>query len=739
MTTRTEIVVAAKDETRQAFDSVNAGLSRLTGANVNLASSFKTVALAATGLAGVTSLTVLKSRIDEAIGAMGGLKDASEATGASVENLSALKGVARIGGRDFEAIEASIAKLNKALHATDDESKGAGKALAAMGLDIQALRQMDPAEAFLSIARAQEKFADGGGKTAALMTILGKNAATLIPYLHDLAEQEKLVGSVTAAQAADADAYEKNVKRLEIAVGALSRQIGGAVVGPLRDITDWMVRGQREGGLLEATFLGIGAAVVKVFGGEINPARVMEQNAARAFEEVASLRKRVAATQADIEAGSFGLLGKDFSNNRLRDLQRELGAAERRLQILTEKNRARAAAEVDAAKPKDDSLNRQQFGAAAATQARADAAADIIRRLDEQIAVKALDLQATGKLTESEREYAKVLQQLDSGSLKATAAQRDMILAKLDVLKLQDADLAAQESYRQALEAQSKTMAEHLPRLEEEARKIERNAELYGMTEAQIAALSEARLADALALAKQNGALPEQIEFLEKELALRQRITQASETLAEKQAAAKDAAKDARDVARDLGLTFSSAFEDAIVKGKKFSEVLRGVAEDILRIVVRRKITEPLAAAVSGSDFLGSLTAAFGFHAGGLVGESGATFTRGVPLAAFAGAQRYHRGGWPGLRNDEVPAILQRGERVLPRGAGTMAPEINIYTAPGSTASVNNRRGENGRPIIDIVIEAAKNAVAGDIARGGTVAAAMENTYALNRSAGAWR
>jgi hypothetical protein len=38
-----------------------------------------------------------------------------------------------------------------------------------------------------------------------------------------------------------------------------------------------------------------------------------------------------------------------------------------------------------------------------------------------------------------------------------------------------------------------------------------------------------------------------------------------------------------------------------------------------------------------------------------------------VPAGAFAGAPRLHNG----LRPDEFPAILQRGETVLPRDAGT--------------------------------------------------------------------
>jgi phage-related minor tail protein len=52
-------------------------------------------------------------------------------------------------------------------------------------------------------------------------------------------------------------------------------------------------------------------------------------------------------------------------------------------------------------------------------------------------------------------------------------------------------------------------------------------------------------------------------------------------------------------------------------------------------------------------------------HTGGTIGDVPAT--RRVPMALFAGAPRFHAGGWPGLASDEVPAILQRGERVLSR------------------------------------------------------------------------
>lgn len=52
-------------------------------------------------------------------------------------------------------------------------------------------------------------------------------------------------------------------------------------------------------------------------------------------------------------------------------------------------------------------------------------------------------------------------------------------------------------------------------------------------------------------------------------------------------------------------------------------------------------------------------------HTGGMVGGPGVT--RIVNPLLFAGAPRFHSGGMVGLQKDEVPAILQTGERVLNR------------------------------------------------------------------------
>lgn len=693
MTLKTEFVLSAKDETQAAFNSVNGALSKVSGSSVNLVNSFKNIALAATGLAGVGSLAVFKSQIDSAIAAMGGLKDAAEKTGASVENLSALKGVAKIGDRDFGMIENSIVKLNKALHGTDDESKGAGKALAALGLDLQKLRQMDPAEAFVEIARAQEKFSDGGGKTAALLAIMGKNAAELIPYMHDLAEQQKLVGKVTSEQAKAADEYEKNLKRLTASWGALSRQMAGAVVGPLKDITDWMVQAQKEGGVLAGVFMGIGAAVTKAFGGEINPGKIADKSANEAFAKVADLRKQLG--EAESGKQKKGWFGESLGIANIDEIKDQLSVAERELKSSIKRRDKIVKGEVEADKPKDTSLNAKTFGATpkggSGTSSKAiDPAAALIDTLDKQIAVRALDLATTEKLTAAEKESAAVMQQLDSGAIKATASQRSLIEGKLQFLVAADKELTKQKEYNDALENASQAMTTHHQKIIESIAAAENQAEVYGLTESQLSVVTQARLTDAIAMAQANGASEETIKYLEEELKLRGQLTDAlvkvDKKRIEQQGAAADQTNEfAQQAARNIQSSLADFLFDPFADGadkmaQKFGQTIQRMAADAAAAQIGKALFGDMGSGKSGGD-------------SGLVG-AGMSALSNVDWAAlfsFDGGGSTGRG----LRSGGVdgkggfPAILHPNETVVDHTKGQRMGGNNI------TIHVNSPSGDS--------------------------------------------
>lgn len=100
----------------------------------------------------------------------------------------------------------------------------------------------------------------------------------------------------------------------------------------------------------------------------------------------------------------------------------------------------------------------------------------------------------------------------------------------------------------------------------------------------------------------------------------------------------------------------------------------------------------PLAGLFGGGLFGGTTSFAPGilsgarvglFHKGGVVGQGGATTT--VHPGVFANAPRYHNGGIAGLKPGEIPAILQKGELVIPR-VPTMP---KIQAAGGGGGGVN--------------------------------------------------
>ena len=57
--------------------------------------------------------------------------------------------------------------------------------------------------------------------------------------------------------------------------------------------------------------------------------------------------------------------------------------------------------------------------------------------------------------------------------------------------------------------------------------------------------------------------------------------------------------RQAQEAARDLGLTFTTAFEDAVLEGRKLGEVLKALVKDIARVFIRRGFTEPIVGAAS--------------------------------------------------------------------------------------------------------------------------------------------
>lgn len=215
-------------------------------------------------------------------------------------------------------------------------------------------------------------------------------------------------------------------------------------------------------------------------------------------------------------------------------------------------------------------------------------------------------------------------------------------------------------------------------------------------------------------------------------------------------ASAERAAAASVDVAFDV---LEDALADFVKSGKlSFSDLGNALRDALVQALLsdaavpafKRSVLAPIAGAFSSSldDVLDSVFGASAtspapslarsiavVHGGGVAGASGGV-RRAVPPALFAGAPRVHAGSIAGLRGDEVPAILQRGETVLPRGAQAAAPSftVNFENRGTPQREVSSRVGFDGRRwVLDVVVD--------DIAGGGPLATAIERATGARAAA----
>src|SRR3990167_1428362 len=185
------------------------------------------------------------------------LDDLAEKTGASVEELSKLEQVVRIGGHQMEVAETAMIRLTKAIHGGDEEAKGAGKALAVLGLNAEEMRKKDTAEALRIVAESLNQYADGAGKTALAVDLFGRSGAQALPLLKDLATEQGIAARVTAEQAAEAEELQKSLGRLGNQIRSAAQAITLGFLPSMIKITSSMAEAARQGGILSAVMAGI--------------------------------------------------------------------------------------------------------------------------------------------------------------------------------------------------------------------------------------------------------------------------------------------------------------------------------------------------------------------------------------------------------------------------------------------------------------------------------------------------
>jgi hypothetical protein len=467
--------------------------------------------------------------------------------GETAEEMSKLAYAARQADVDNNTLAKGLRELSA------DALEG-GKNLSALGIKVTDAsgKVKTGAELFRELSEVISRTVDPQQKAALAAQVLGnKLGPELIPLLNagkeglaSLGDEAERFGRVVTTDAAKAaEAFNDNLTKLSEASSGIAAQLAGPVIESLANTSTFFLKVAADVGFARAALITFGEALARTLG----------------VDEIGQLE-----SQAKANANAIALTVKQIET----------------FQKLADRGVAGASDRVKALR---DQYSRLQSDAAKTSDALKGAAneATVSTAIAPTLGPRLTGTQNAKEIAAAERaakDRARILQKERDEELRAEKKLQEELL-----------QLKREASIAGGLAVEAENEAIQRAR-EEYDRWIEsvKASTLEGKAAAQTAEIN--KLFEAVEAGR--------LSWDEYEQASSKALGLTGEALKEVQ----EEVKKGKNFADELGLSFSSAFEDAIVGGKGFSEVLKGLEQDILRIIVRRAVTEPLANAI-GSGF----------------------------------------------------------------------------------------------------------------------------------------
>lgn len=186
----------------------------------------------AASIAAGLGVAALKGMFDSYVETAAKAEEVSKKFGLSVEWLSGIEPIAKAAGLSFDDIGGAVGKFAKSLVSSTEETKGARKALAFLGIEANdASGKLKPAGDLVDeIAQKIGRLDPSLEKSALAMDLFGKSGTSMIEFLDDLNTYGERSIKLTKEQADLADEYQKDIVRLGIAKEGLARTISAALL-----------------------------------------------------------------------------------------------------------------------------------------------------------------------------------------------------------------------------------------------------------------------------------------------------------------------------------------------------------------------------------------------------------------------------------------------------------------------------------------------------------------------------
>lgn len=360
----------------------------------------------------VAGLTALTKR---AIDAADEFSKLSQATGVSVESLSALDYAAKLSG--VEDLGDSLKKLNRTITEASQGSKTQAAAFDAIGVAVEdAQGKIRPTEDILrDVADAFAKYEDGAAKTALAMDLFGKSGANMIPLLNGgsaaidkASKRARELGLVFSKETATAaEAFNDALSDVGFAMDGVGRSIAGNLAPRLKGLADIVADPKFAAGLqriIEAAVSGTEAIAGLI-------AKIGQAGGSR---ELQKLQREAEFLRQTIEKRTNG---KGFLEAFGRDVDGELAQMQTRLAVIN---------------VQIDDITNSQFDAA--LLAEAEALERVGQKANEAVPSVLNYAGAAGKADEASKKAKKATDEwaISLDSAAAIAAEAERLLGGLD-------------------------------------------------------------------------------------------------------------------------------------------------------------------------------------------------------------------------------------------------------------------------------------------------------------------
>lgn len=698
----TNIVISAEDKTLKAFDSVKRNFSNLS----STASSFSNVL---GGLGVGLSVAGLTSFVTSIVDSLDHLNDLSKTTGIAVEQLSGLSLAAKQSGGDLDSIASAINKLSVNIGKDSEKFKALG------------ITAKDPLEAFKQLSDVFKSIEDPQKRAALAAEALGKSWQGAAPLLAEggkaigqMVEKGTRLSGVTKKMAEDSDKFNDRLAEMGVYVSGLTVTLGSRLLKTLDSVGEKFKIAASDADIYTRSISALQAIA------SLNPATF-------GAKLVADFIKPDNSKQSD--SGTIKKAPKSEIDNSAQDKKvcEFTGGYWDGKQCLSKP-------------PKKETGNKSK--------------SEANPYLEEIKSVASLT-QEIDRLNDVDKSNLDLVQQKLDSFTRMDPALKAYNQSVIDVARSQEMASNDLSVFADTLDRDAEASSNA-----EDANQSFRDAQESGYTDLYNQLSKEQEDFNVSMITNDKERIKEQLR-LEHEATLQKIYEKNLDLDSTKdlidietklyEDKLKKAADTTNSISKDLGLTFKSAFEDAIVGTGNFSDALQGLEQDIIRLAARRTILDPLlkafdnlfekAMSSGGSSIWESITSVFTANADGNVYS-------GPSISAYSGSvvstpTFFARGGnVMGEAGPEAILPLKRGADgklgVSTDASGSgMNVTVNLIESPGNGGQVKQKQDGNNMTL-DIMVEKIEGMMGRNISQGKGIAPAMERQYGLNRAAGSY-